>query len=93
MGQRESLLSAGGNRKNDDAKYRRTDVTVRVARSTQDEMPTKVVRRYQRSTKSKFWYVSTGVSGSVTAVAGFGFFPHQAPELERATKPAVRSAR
>ena len=74
MGQRESLLSAGGNRKNDDAKYRRTDVTVRVARSTQDEMPTKVVRRYQRSTKSKFWYVSTGVSGSVTAVAGFGFF-------------------
>jgi hypothetical protein len=74
MGQRESLLSAGGNRANDDAKYRRTDVTIRIARSTQDAMPTKVQRRYQRSTKSKFWYVSTGESGGVTAVVGFGFF-------------------
>jgi hypothetical protein len=73
LGQRESLLSAGGNKKNDDAKYRRTDVTVRIARSTQDEIPTKVERRYERTTKSKFWYVSVGVSGSVEAVAGFGF--------------------
>lgn len=51
MGQRESLLSAGGNKTNDDAKYRRADVTVRIARSTQDAMPTKVERRYERSTK------------------------------------------
>lgn len=74
MGQRESLLSAGGNKANDDAKYRRVDITVRIARSTQDTMPTKVQRRYERSTKSKFWYVSVGVSGSVTAVAGFELF-------------------
>jgi hypothetical protein len=74
MGQRESLLSAGGNKTNDDARYRRTDVTVRIARSTQDAMPTKVQRRYERSTKSKFWYVRVGVSASVTAVAGFEFF-------------------
>lgn len=74
LGQRESLLRAGGNRTNNDATYRRTDVTVRVARSTQDAMPTKVQKLYKRSTKSKFWYVSVGVSGSVTAVAGFEFF-------------------
>jgi hypothetical protein len=73
MGQRDSLLSAGGNKRNDDAKYRRTDVTVRIARSTQDEIPTKVERRYERTTKSKFWYVSVGVAGSVEAVVGFGF--------------------
>jgi hypothetical protein len=73
MGQRESLLSAGGNKGNDDARYRRTDATVRIARSTQDALPTKVQRRYERSTKSKFWYVSVGVSASVTAVVGFGF--------------------
>jgi hypothetical protein len=74
MGQRESLVSAGGNKGNDDARYRRTDATVRVARSTQDALPTKVQRRYERSTKSRFWYVSTGASGSVTAVVGFGLF-------------------
>ncbi len=74
MGQRESLVSAGGNKGNDDARYRRTDATVRVARSTQDALPTKVQRRYERSTKSRFWYVSTGLSGSVTAVVGLGFF-------------------
>lgn len=73
-GQRESLLSAGGNRANDDAKYRRSDVTIRIARSTQDAMPTKVQRRYERSTKSKFWYASVGVSASAEAVAGFEFF-------------------
>jgi hypothetical protein len=74
MGQRESLVSAGGNKSNDDPKYRRVDITVSIARSTQDEMPTKVVDRYERSTKSQFWYTSVGVSGSVTAVAGFEFF-------------------
>ncbi len=74
LGQRESLLRAGGNKANDDAKYRRTDVTVRIARSTQDAMPTKVRQLYQRSIKSKFWYLRVGVSASVTAVAGFEFF-------------------
>src|SRR5262249_46511563 len=74
LGQRDSILRAGGNKANDDAIYRRTDITVRVARSTQDATPTKVQRRYERSTKSKFWYVSVGVSASVTAVGGFEFF-------------------
>ena len=73
-GQRDSLLLTGGNRTNDDVIFRRTDVTVRVARSTQDLMPTKVQQRWERSTRSKFWYVSVGVSASVTAVAGFEFF-------------------
>jgi hypothetical protein len=74
MGQRESLFQARGDQNNDDAQYRRVDVNVRIARSTQDQMPTKVVRQFERSTKSRFWYVSVGVSASVTAVAGFEFF-------------------
>ena len=73
-GQRDSLLLAGGNRANDAAIFRRTDVTIRVARSTQDLMPTKVQQRSERSTKSKFWYVSVGVSASVEAVVGFELF-------------------
>jgi len=73
-GQRDTSVLAGGNRANNDAIYRRADVTVRVARSTQELLPTKVQRRWNRSTKSKFWYASVGVSGSVTAVAGFEFF-------------------
>ena len=73
-GQRESILLTGGNRKNDLAIFRRADVTVRVARSTQDLMPTKVQQRWDRSTKSVFWYASVGVSASVTVVAGFEFF-------------------
>jgi hypothetical protein len=68
------LPLAGGNRTNDDAVFRRADITVRIAHSTQDSLPTKVRQRYERSTKSHFWYVSVGVSGSVTAVAGFEFF-------------------
>jgi hypothetical protein len=74
MGQRDSLPLARGNRTNDDAIFRRTDVSVRVARSAQESVPTKVQKRWERSTKSKFWYVSVGVSASVTAVAGFEFF-------------------
>jgi hypothetical protein len=73
-GQRESLVLAGGDRTNDDPTYRRTDLTVRIARSTQDAVPTKVRSKYERSTKSKFWYASVGVSASVEAVAGFEFF-------------------
>ena len=46
MGQRESLFQARGDQNNDDAQYRRVDVNVRIARSTQDQMPTKVVRRF-----------------------------------------------
>jgi len=73
-GQRDSILLTGGNRKSDLAIFRRADVTVRVARSTQDLMPTKVQQRWDRSTKSVFWYARVGVSASVTAVAGFEFF-------------------
>jgi hypothetical protein len=73
-GQRDSLLLTGGNRTDDSMLFRRTDVTVRIARSTQDMMPTKVRERWDRSTRSKFWYASVGVSASVTAVAGFEFF-------------------
>jgi hypothetical protein len=51
MGQRESLVSAGGNKNNDDPKYRRVDITVSVARSTQDEMPTKVIESYETKHK------------------------------------------
>ena len=67
-GQRDSLLLAGGDRTNDDAKYRRTDLTVRVARATQDEMPTKVRRRWKHITKTKTWHVNVG--GSVSAGEG-----------------------
>jgi hypothetical protein len=70
-GQLDSLPLAGGDRSNDDPKFRRTDITCRIARSVQDEMPTKVTRRWDRPTKSKFWYVSVGVSASVEAVVGF----------------------
>jgi hypothetical protein len=73
-GQRDSLPLAGGDKKNDAEIFRRTDVVVRIARSTQDAMPTKVRQSWDRSTKSKFWYASVGVGGSVTAVAGFEFF-------------------
>src|SRR4051812_5438445 len=73
-GQRDSLPLAGGDKKNDAEIFRRTDVIVRIARSTQDAMPTKVQQSYDRSTKSRFWYATVGVSGSVTAVAGFEFF-------------------
>jgi len=69
-GQRDSFLLAGGNRANDDAKYRRTDLTVRIARATQDAMPTKVRRRWEHSTKTKNWYVNVGagVSGGEAVV-------------------------
>jgi hypothetical protein len=73
-GQRDSLPLAGGDKKNDAANFRRSDIVVRIARSTQDAMPTKVTQTYKRSTKSKFWYASVGASGSVTAIAGFEFF-------------------
>jgi hypothetical protein len=73
-GQRDSLPLAGGDKKNDAAIYRRSDIVVRVARSIQDQMPVKVTQTYKRSTKSKFWYASVGVSGSITAVAGYEFF-------------------
>lgn len=63
-GQRDSLLLAGGNRANDDAKYRRTDLTVRIARATQDAMPTKVRRRWEHTTKTKNWYVNVGAGAS-----------------------------
>lgn len=72
-GQRDSLPLAGGDRTNDDPKFRRTDITCRIARSTQEALPTKVVQRWERSTKSKFWYVNVGVSASVDAVVGFTF--------------------
>jgi hypothetical protein len=74
IGQRDSFVLAGGNPANNDAIYRRADITVRVARSNQDYVPTKVRVRYDRNIKSKFWYASVGVSASVTAVAGFEFF-------------------
>lgn len=72
-GQRDSLLLAGGNRANDDAKYRRTDLTVRIARATQDAMPTKVRRRWAHTTKTKNWYVTVGksVSGGEAVVGTF----------------------
>jgi hypothetical protein len=63
-GQRDSLLLAGGNRANDDAKYRRTDLTVRIARATQDAVPTKVRRRWGHTTKTKNWYVNVGAGAS-----------------------------
>lgn len=63
-GQRDSLVAAGGNRANDDAKYRRTDLTVRIARATQDSMPTKVEHRWGHTTKTKNWYVGVGASVS-----------------------------
>lgn len=70
LGQRDSIVLAGGDRMRDDPQYRRTDIVVRIARSTQDSMPTKVRQTWQRSTKSKFWYVSVAVSGSVDVVFG-----------------------
>lgn len=73
-GQRESIVQAQGDRNNDDAQFRRVDLNVRVARSAQDQMPTKVVQKYERSTKAKFWYVSVGVSASAEAIVGFEFF-------------------
>lgn len=72
-GQRDSFASSGRDRANDDAQYRRTDIVVRIARSTQDAMPTKVRQRWDRSTKSKFWYVRVGVSAGADAVIGFDF--------------------
>jgi len=74
IGQRESLRKAGGDKTNNASIYRRTDVVVQIARSVQEQLPEKVTRTYQRSTKSKFWYASVGVGGSVTAVAGFELF-------------------
>ena len=73
MGQRQSLRDAGGDRTNDDAKYRRCDLLVKIARSTQDEMPTKIVEKSLRSSRSHFWYASTGVGASVDVGFGVGF--------------------
>lgn len=73
VGQRETFRLSGNNRTNDDAQFRRVDVVVRIARSNQEMIPTKVINRYTRPTKSKFWYASVGVSASVEAGVGFNF--------------------
>lgn len=69
-GQRDSIIAAGGNRSNDEAKYRRVDVAVRIGRKTEEFVPTEVVHKYNQPTKTKFWYVSVG--GAVGLHVGAG---------------------
>jgi hypothetical protein len=71
VGQREAFKQSGNNRTNDDAQYRRVDVVVKIARSNQESVPTKVIHQYNRPTSDKFWYASVGISGSIDAVVGF----------------------
>lgn len=69
-GQRDSIVATGGDTKNDEAKYRRVDVEVRIARKTEEFYPTEVVHKYDQPTKTKFWYVSVG--GAVGLHVGAG---------------------
>lgn len=71
VGQREAFTQSGNNRTNDDAQFRRVDVVVKIARSNQDTMPTKVINHYNRPTRDEFWYASVGVTGSIDAGLGF----------------------
>ena len=62
-GQRESIVLAGGNKSADDQIYRRADLNVKVARMTQEEVPTVVTSK--TSSKHKWWYVGVGLTFSV----------------------------
>jgi hypothetical protein len=73
-GQDDSLRLAGGDKTNNASTYRRADVVVEIARTISEQVRTRVVQPYQRSTKSKFWWASVGVGGSVTVGAGLGLF-------------------
>ena len=69
-GQRDTIVAANGNRLNNEEKYRRVDVDVRIARKTEEDIPTQVVHKYNQPTKSKFWYV--GVSAGIGLHVGAG---------------------
>jgi hypothetical protein len=64
-GQRDSILLARGDKFNDDREYRRVDLDVRIARKTEEWIPTVVKRKLGIPTKTKFWYVSTALTTGV----------------------------
>jgi hypothetical protein len=69
-GQRDTIIEAKGNKQADDPKYRRTDLSVRVARVIQESMPVRVRKQWGHSTKTKWWRVGIGASASIDLGAG-----------------------
>jgi hypothetical protein len=69
-GQRDSIAAAKGDRSNNNQAFRRVDMDVRIARKTEEEIPTRVVHRYKKPTKTQFWYVSVAVGIGLHAGAG-----------------------
>ncbi len=67
-GQSESVLAAHGDRRNNDPKFRRVDVRIRIAHRLQEDVPRRVVRQYQRSSKTKHWFVSVAAGVSIAYV-------------------------
>ena len=59
-GQTRSIVEAHGDRANDEARFRRVDISVRIAHKTDEFLPYEVIRKSNKSTKTKHWYVSVG---------------------------------
>jgi hypothetical protein len=69
-GQTDSIVAAKGDRSNDDERFRRVDVDLRIARRIDEDIPTDVVHRYDQPTKSRFWYVSASAGVGLHVGAG-----------------------
>lgn len=69
-GQHDSIVAAKGNRMNNEEKFRRVDVEVRIARKTEEDIPSEIVHKYNQPTTSKFWYVSTSAGIGLHVGAG-----------------------
>lgn len=73
-GSRDTLPAAGGDTSNDDAEFRRADLSVKITRATFETVVvvTKDGEKWYRSTRSRFWRMRMSWSGSLEIVVGAG---------------------
>lgn len=69
-GQRDTIIDAKGERSNNDWIFRRVDMAVRIARKTEEYIPTTVKHRYKHPTKTRIWHVSAAASISLHFTVG-----------------------
>jgi hypothetical protein len=68
-GQSDSIVAARGDKRNNDQKYRRVDVTIRIAQELQQNVPRRVESTMQHSAKTRNWFISVAAGVTVADVA------------------------